>query len=446
MPRPFPRRSPRRLFLPLLGVAGLVVIAVGIEVAAYYRIWVPAGQPHKPTPHRPSVATSVTPSGPACPTSGLPDAARLGTVAWVRSGELVVVDLRTCRQEVVVGTGAKPPVRFSPDGRWLAFGAGRVVPAAGGAVRWAFGSAVQSWQWSPVGDQLAAVTGQGGVLVATPGGQPRTLLPDGSGVGHLAFSPDGRRLAVDRAGQGIQVVELTTGAASTVFHQPDRARVPELAGWSPNGAWVLFWPAPIDATGTPLDAVPAKGGSWANVFDPMVPASDFISPCGGRLAITVGRGRAVSVGKQIVLTSPPTWSFTNLTNDYTRSWIWGSCSPDGRWLAATDSPNQREQADRTVPRGLWLLAMNGSTRRLVFPGTAGAPEFPRWSSDGRYVLVVVRGGDTWASPGSLFLVEIDPTSGRLVKRVGPIAEVGSAPGPGGNQAWASVTDWYRPRA
>jgi len=75
----------------------------------------------------------------------------------------------------------------------------------------------------------------------------------------------------------------------------------------------------------------------------------------------VGSGLAVSEGKQIVLTGPPAWAFHNLTNDYTRSWIWPACSPDGRWLAATDTFNHKESADNTIDRGLWLLSTDGST-------------------------------------------------------------------------------------
>jgi hypothetical protein len=126
-----------------------------------------------------------------------------------------------------------------------------------------------------------------------------------------------------------------------------------------------------------------------------------------------------------------------------RSWFWPACSPDGRWVAATDSYNQKESANHTIPRALWLLASDGSSRRLLVPGTNGAVEFPRWSSDGTVILVVLRTGSRWSSPGSLLLVRVDPTSGRLVKLVGPIVDLGSAPGPGGHQQWSAISDWYR---
>src|SRR5439155_20303344 len=96
------------------------------------------------------------------------------------------------------GAGAAAPVRFSADGRWLAFGPGNLVPVGGGAVSKVPGGAT-AWEWAPAGARLAVVTSHGGVALADPGEATRVLLPDGSGAGHLAWSPDGSLLAVDRA-------------------------------------------------------------------------------------------------------------------------------------------------------------------------------------------------------------------------------------------------------
>ena len=181
-----------------------------------------------------------------------------------------------------------------------------------------------------------------------------------------------------------------------------------------------------------------------NVSDPMLPYRDLISSCGDSVAISVGSGQAVSQGKQIVLTGAPEWLFHNLTHDYTRSWFWPACSADGRWVAAVATPNREESSDFTAPRALWVLASDGSARTRVIPGGEAAPEFPRWSRDGQAILVVLRSETTWSSPGTLFLVQIEPSSGEMVKTVGPIADLGSAPGAGGRQGWAAVTDWYQP--
>ncbi|MDP9329079.1 MAG: lactonase family protein [Actinomycetota bacterium] len=421
-----------------LAVGLLTAGILTLVLQVFFHVMRAASSPPNPI----SPTTSVSPSGETCRTAQLPNAARLGNVAWVSDGALMQVELGSCRQTVLMGSDAAPPVRFSHDGQWVALGDGQVLPAAGGSAVQPLGS-VRSWEWSPTDDVLAAVTATGGVTIGGPGLAINELLPEGSGVGHLAFSPNGRYLAVDVRRVGVQVLAVATGKAETVFHETDPARVPEVAGWTPDARWVLYWRGPVGEDG-PIDAAPASGGDWVNVFDPVLPYRDFLSACGSSIALVAGSGLDVSTGKQILLSGPPDWNFHDLTNDFSRSWIWPACSPNGRWLAASDTFSQSETANDTIPRALWLLATDGSSRRLLISGGKGAIEFPRWSSDGTVILVVRRSGNRWASNGSLLLAQIDPGSGKLVKLVGPIADLGSAPGPGGHQLWSEISDWYRP--
>jgi hypothetical protein len=423
-------------------VAAVALAGMGL-VAASYLMLLPLVRPSSKSTESPSASASHSPTKPACPTQSLRRASGLGMVASIVAGQLTLLDLSSCKQSVLVASGATPPVRFSPDGRWLAFGKAQVVRVAGGPVQQPLGSLIRAWEWSPAEDLLAGVATHGGVQTADPGGQTVVLLPDGSRAHDLAFSPDGRRLAVGRVGIGIQVLEVATGKTRTVFAEPDPAKAPDVAGWTPDGLWVLYWRGPVQEGGGPLDAAPATGGPWVNVFDPVLPYRDFLSTCGRGIAVTGGAGEDVTVGKQILLTGPPGWRFRNLTNDFTRSWMWPACSPDGRWLAATDSFNQTESGNRTIPRALWVLATDGSSRRLLVPGTSGAVEFPRWSSDGTMIMVILRSGHKWSSPGRLLLVKVNPRSGKMVKRIGPLGDLGSAPGPGGHQEWSDVTAWYQ---
>lgn len=80
----------------------------------------------------PSVGPTSSPTapGPSCPSARFAGGTRLGSVAWVAAGALHLLDLGTCEQRTVVATGALPPVRFSHDGTWVAFGDGAIVPAA----------------------------------------------------------------------------------------------------------------------------------------------------------------------------------------------------------------------------------------------------------------------------------------------------------------------------
>jgi hypothetical protein len=59
---------------------------------------------------------------------------------------------------------------------------------------------LSAWQWSPSTNLLAGVTPGGGVALGGPAEAPRMLLPDGTEAGHVAFSPDGRSLAIDVGG------------------------------------------------------------------------------------------------------------------------------------------------------------------------------------------------------------------------------------------------------
>ena len=92
---------------------------------------------------------------------------------------------------------------------------------------------------------------------------------------------------------------------------------------------------------------------------------------------------------------------------------------------------------------MWLLSTDGArTTRLTRAATT-AYELPRWSEDGRFLLVVHR--DTQPdSPGVLLLLPIDPSSGKTGKTVGPVARLGPAPGEEGHGDWSLISDWSRP--
>src|SRR5262249_21520407 len=119
----------------------------------------------------------------------------LGEVAFVRGGALRLLDLHGCTTRTLVPTKVKGlGVRFSHDGRWVAFSGG-FVSARGGAVHRTAGAGT----WSPRADVLAVQTPKGGLELVGADGRTRRLLPDGWGVTTLAFSPDGATLAVSRS-------------------------------------------------------------------------------------------------------------------------------------------------------------------------------------------------------------------------------------------------------
>jgi hypothetical protein len=89
-----------------------------------------------------------------------------------------------------------------------------------------------------------------------------------------------------------------------------------------------------------------------------------------------------------------------------------------------------------------VLSIDSTRRERLTEPAKSAYELPRWSEDGRFLLVVRR--DTRPdSPGMLLLIPIDASSGSAGKAVG-IARLGSAPGEPGHSDWSEVSDWYRP--
>ncbi|MBI2237520.1 MAG: PD40 domain-containing protein [Actinobacteria bacterium] len=431
-------RGPDRAWLRLAGPALVALVTIGAAVLVFS-----AFEPLKPGRDE---STIVGCDGSA--------AGGLGSVAYVRDGALHIVDVATCRDRVLADRGASPPVRWSPDGRWIAFGSLSVIPATGGRVLHPFGEGASrlgwgSWQWSPTEDVLAVPTKTRGVLLGGPGGASRRLLPRGWGLGGLAFDPSGERLAVTGPGQRLVVVDVATGDRRQIYRTPEGELAPPVvARWSPDGRWVLFWSyteasASLAADGLPLMAVPAEGGQAVTVADVTLVYRDFLAACGSELVIAAGGDRYANVGKDLVSVNPARWGSVPLSDDAGRSFIWPACSPDGRWIAATGASDREPPRFGTDPRSIWLFATDGSTTVRLTDARDVADELPRWSADGRFVLFVRR-GLTWKARGSLYLAEVDPATGRAVSIAGPIAEVGPGAGYYGHSGWADRTDWYRP--
>jgi dipeptidyl aminopeptidase/acylaminoacyl peptidase len=434
--RPSFRRPRKRWIVVTLVVLGIVGAAIGLTVAIRPS-WLGSGHSSSP-----SAAPTVTSESPTCASARAAGSSPLGTLAWIDGDSLMLFDLDSCARRTLVPQRATPPVRFSPDGRWVGFGDGNVVPAAGGEVSRPLG-AVTAWQWSPGADLLAGVTTQAGVVVGGPDSPPRPLLPDGSAAAHLVFSPDGDRLAVDVGGDRIEVLDVADGSATTIYRvSPGLTAPPQVADWSRDGDWVLFWSRFPGKAGVPLNAAPAAGGNWVNVFDPVLPYADFLTWCGRDLAFAGGAAKEPSVGNQVLVSRPPGWRFHDLSVNFAHSWIWPACSPDGTWIAVSASANVPQSPLGQGVRSLWLLATNGSRRVQLTDDSDAAYELPRWSPDGRFVLVVRRGLDP-ASPGAEMLFPIDPSSGTPEGASILVASLGSSPGEGGHATWSDITDWYR---
>jgi hypothetical protein len=380
-----------------------------------------------------------------------PGSSRFGRVAYIdkpklkspapdRGGSLHVLDLGTCRVQVIV-KGVQPPVRWSHDGRWIAFGEGSVVSASGGKVSQPLGT-MRDWTWAPRRNALAGVTQGGGVVVGGPRAGLRRLLRDGSRADNVAFDSSGQRLAVgrDRPSQ-LSVFDLASGSQTVLRHFSSSYAGVTVAGWSPGGHWVLFWgpyagPS-IAADGVALHAISASGGRVLTLAKATLLYDDFTSWCrGSKLALSAGFDRYSTSRKTLLEVAPPRWRARPLVRGGALSWVTPACSPNGATIAAAAGPNFREQRFGLEHRSLWLVSSLGrSPRRLTVAPAAATDERPAWSRDGRSLLFV----RTRGFMGTLYLVRLD---GRLV---GPIVGVGWGPPYYGHYGWADQIDWYQPR-
>ncbi len=364
-----------------------------------------------------TVVAAVGAAASACPRA----LRGLGMVAVVARGRVEVMDLATCRTRVVahvsatspVGVANSPVVHFLGDGRWLVYattaanGSLRgpfVVPVTGGRVRAPLGSGLVAFTWAPDGSRLYGITGRGELVSAAPTGGRRVVA---AGLGtstsittqSLAISPDGRDAAVDisRCGEvtatELLTVDLRTGGVRTTLRQAGEYST--LAGWSPDGRWLLYWPqsicsASLAADGFALYAVAAgRGGHPVQAVAQTLLYPDFLAWCAGRLIAASTPDRETELDGNLVQSGPPAWRQRTIDNTRPLSWVSPSCSASGRWLVAAAGANHQ------IPfgaehRSVYLLHSDGAlARRLSQPGAAGlSDEAPRFSRDGGWVLFV----------------------------------------------------------
>lgn len=356
------------------------------------------------------------------PASTCPRAVRgLGMVAVAARGRVEVMDLATCRTRVLarvsvtspVGRANSPVVHFLGNGRWLVYattaanGSLRgpfVVPVTGGRARAPLGSGLVAFTWAPDGSRLYGITGGGELVSAAPTGGRRVVA---AGLGtstsittqSLAISPDGRAAAVDisRCGAAtateLTTVDLRTGGVRTALRQTGQYAT--LAGWSPDGRWLLYWPqsicsASLAADGFPLYAVAAGGGGHpVRAVAQTLLYPDFLTWCAGRLIAASTPDRETELDGKLVQSGPPAWRQRTIDNARPLSWVSPSCSTSGRWLVAAAGAN-RQIPFGTEHRSVYLLRPDGApVRRLSQPGAADlSDEAPRFSRDGGWVLFV----------------------------------------------------------
>jgi dipeptidyl aminopeptidase/acylaminoacyl peptidase len=407
----------------------------------------------------------------SCP-SVLAGRSDLGRLAVVDGGQLRLVDLTTCRSRTLVGSGVSAPARWSADGRYLAYGDGRVVSSAGGqptrplgrlAAGWGSGS--PAWVWSPTGHALAGVTIGGGLLLGGPGAVTRRLLPDGWGATSIAWSPNGRTLAVSRSlylkapapyHQEIWLIDLDSGTKTLLLALPKpQVAPPWLSGFSPDGSWLLFWEdslnsASLAADGVPLMIISVKGGTAIPVGTGTLMYGDFVSWCTDNLlAYVLNRGgRQVTLNDRINLAGSPNWQTLTPADPGANahlSFISPACSPPELFMiAAAVGPSSPDLPFGHEHRTIGLLSYTGGNwHPLEPPPPAGSSdELPLWSSDGRWIAFIRTTPTDDGGVGRLYLLDLGERFTGKARLVGPIANVGVAANYYGHYDWSAQVAWY----
>ena len=371
----------------------------------------PAAYAAKPKPKK----KPPPPKPPTCPKD-----ASYGRVAYVRDGALHVIELGTCRDRVLVASGAAGPVKFSPDGKSIAFSGG-VVPATGGKVK------AGGTLWRPSGTTSARLTAKGGVLIGA-----HRIIKDGWGATSAAWTPQGNLVITRVQGKRSQLWFWFQDTGNLLNVAPlKNTSNPQLVGVSADGRWAFWFSksnSSSDADGVPLDAMLLSTRKVGKpVAATMLAYRDYVTWCGQRLVVVSGGSKVATADKSLVVAAPQSYRPKPLIADSRRSWASPSCSAEGQ-LAVLSQPTNRSA---TPAWSLWTVDLKGKATKLLSPGPKQTFASPRWAPGGAIFFVRVPANGR----GQLMLWKSDGV-------VGPITDLGADTDYYGHHDWWDAADWH----
>jgi len=395
-PRPQPRPPERRRVMPWV----LVAAALGAVATALVLPRAPKASP----PTRPLFVTLDPPSGLRLPEDYAPffalspDSSTLAFLAEASDGErrlyLRSLDALDAR-EVPGSEGAWQPF-FSPDGRWVAFFAGRKL-------------------------QKAAVSGGGSVPIVEVGNNPRGAT----------WTPDGQIVLAASQSSGLSRVSAVGGPLEELT-RPDAARGERSHRWPhalADGSAVLFT---ADQEGSTFDeaAIEAvslatrerkvvwRGGSHARA----IPGRLVFAHAGRLFALSFDSHRLEATGRPTPVLDGVHYEAQNggtlmtLSTDGTLVYVPGATAPQDRHIAWLDRDGRIERlpgeprffhdlrldargervAVQVGPTGSGDLYVQDVSRATVSQITHGQrPRRPVWSRDGRRIVVGMPAAQGW---------------------------------------------------
>lgn len=386
-----------------------------------------------------------------------PSAPFLGRVAFIAGGDVWVVDLDTDQQTRLTRDGRNSHPHWSADGRWIAYQKGDqlwAVEVSTGKKLLISETPVSAFAWSPAGNRLAYLSAAEGLVIWDADRENRRVLVEsGTATTLMRFAWDvtGKWIAYEASGRewGLHKVSLD-GNFLTLYATTDTTRVPRLAGWTPDGLWLLAWigpvSAPAESDGLPLCLIPATGGMPHCLEQRMLLYSEWLSwSPRGHLAFVAGAGRETWVNKGLAVINLTSLAIHWLVVPTDQAPIQPAFSPDGTQIAYSAGPTtpvEAAYARRDVAlaqRRIWVMEISSGQKRRLTNDDRFRDERPLWSSEGGYILFARLNEER----ASLWLMKADGSNLRQV-----VSELTPKPDPTGEYGyinWQVLWDWWRPQ-
>ena len=218
----------------------------------------------------------------------------------------------------------------------------------------------------PSGDEQARL-----FLVNPDGSERKQVRTRARDLFGPTWAPDGRRLAVQRLGSGIYVMDLRTRSMRKLSATDEFDDAP---AWSPDGKTIAFQ-RQVVATNLDIYRIDANGGGLRRLTrDPQQQINPAWSPDGSRLAFSEQHRD----GNWVISSMKLDGSDHKVVTDPRRGSQNPAWSPDGEQIAFVLQESTRDS--------IAVVAADGGRPVRITPRHLVAATSPAWSPDGRKIV------------------------------------------------------------
>ena len=272
--------------------------------------------------------------------------------------------------------------------------------------------------------RLAYTDGSGLYTIALEGGDASRIGDVPEGVWHVAWSPDGSRLAIGvfpDGGPRELWVANADGSNARLLAQAGNVSEP---AWSPDGNSIVF--AAEEEGGSSIHVI-AADGEEDRVVGEVLRGPDYFSAAFSPDGTEILFDRGTDAGFAIYVMRADGTDLRRLTEgtrDYDPAW-----SPDGRWIAFSRQEDTRES-------DIFVMRSDGTGVRRVTDDPFEATNLgPVWAPDG--TLIAYQSGRS-GGPGGLVVVEPDGSHPRTLVEDG-VLEISWQPLPTSAQPTSALS-------